>query len=405
MASLPSSPHFPDQPVASNVIGLPGAVSYCGSAFIAGEEEEEGHAYVHAYIRGIEEALAHEYKHGYIREIEGALMRAVSEGVIAKINVILTRFPFCINTFMIDVHSEENTILFIASGIGNIYVVETLLAHGADVHKANKDGFTPLFTAVFRGHVSVVVLLLDHGADVNSLSSLSCSPLFIAASVGHIDVLKELLGRGANVNLNSNLGICPLYKAVCTNQFPVVKFLLDHGADVNHVSNGSSSLLEASNSGNLSIVEILLEFGADVDMEFQNYSPRLLSHVKGHIDVTRRLAEVEYARSNARDQNVDYFKDSLKAGVLPAPFRQWISLLLPAAREELSTWVNSIIADEVSCYAAFFLGTSTMSLRRLTNHQSLLSHYLIELLVRRSPAKRRLFREVLICLRVGVRAL
>lgn len=256
--------------------------------------------------------------------------------------------------------------MHIASAIGNINVVEALLARGADSNNENEAGRTPLFAAATRGHVDVVMLLLDHGADVNWVSNDGMSSLYFATHQAHIALVKVLLERGANVN---------------------------------HMFNGLTPLLQASNSGNLPMVNMLLEFGADVDTEFQNYSSRLLSNSMGHVDVTSRLVSVEYARSKARDQCIPFFKSFIKGGIMRTPLRQWIPLLLPDAKEVLSSWVNASIADELSCYAAFFHGPSIVPLRRLTNHQGVVSQKLIELLVRRSPTTRQTIREISIYLR------
>jgi len=366
-----------------------------GSAYTSEEEEKEE-----------EEVDEHEEEdeevtYGIIREIEEDLLRAVSEGDVTTLTSILNLYPIFIETFMIDFHSEENTILFIASGIGNINIVETLLARGADLHQANGIGFTPLFSAAYKGQVAVVMLLLDQGADVNSISNDGYSSLYFASQYGHIVVVSELLGRGANVNHATNFGISSLFIAVLDSQLSVVKLLLEHGADVNYVTNdGYTSLFRASEIGNLQIVEILLEFGADVVMESHSYMPYKIAEFYGHSAVARRLIEVMDARIQAfYSPNIAYFKEFIKAGKLPAPLRQWIPLLSPAAREELSSWVNANIADELSCFAAFFQGPSTVPLRRLTNHQGVVSHALIELLVRRSPATRQLLRDVSIYLR------
>jgi hypothetical protein len=335
------------------------------------------------------------------RFLEEALIRAVSEDDVLSLITILNLHPIFIQTFMNDFHAEENTILYIASGNGNINIVETLLEGGADINKKNELGATPLFSAAIEGHVDIVMLLLDHGADVNCVSNDGYSSLHFAAQIGHIAVVKELLARGANIKNVSNLGITPLFIAVAESKVPMVKLLLEHGAEANHVTNnGLFALFCAADTGNLLMVEILLEFGADMNMEKQDYTPFLVADLRGHTAVTRRLAEVDYARNNARDSNIEYFKEAIKAGKLPAPLRQWIPLLLPDAREELYTWVNAIISDEVSCFAAFFHGPSTVRLRRLTNHQGVLSLAMIELLVRRSPATRKLLRDVSFYLRL-----
>ena len=110
---------------------------------------------------------------------------------------------------------------------------------------------------------------------------------------------------------------------------------------------------------------------------------------------------MEAARATAREGDIEHFKDAVKAGVLPAPLRQWVPLLPLAARAVLSSWVAACIADERACFAALFHGPSTAPVRRLSNHQGVLSQALVELLVRRSPATRQLLRQ----LAVGLRAL
>ncbi|KAH8045880.1 hypothetical protein JL720_16541 [Aureococcus anophagefferens] len=41
------------------------------------------------------------------------------------------------------------------------------VARGADVDKAEEDGWTPLFMASQDGHAAIAALLLDRGADVD----------------------------------------------------------------------------------------------------------------------------------------------------------------------------------------------------------------------------------------------
>ena len=330
-----------------------------GSSYITQEESYEEEAEDEEEQE--DEENEEEEEEEEVEDEEITLLHAVFEGVVPSIIEILNLYPFLLETLISDQYEEERTMLDIASGIGNKNVVEALLVRGADSNNANEKGRTPLFSAALRDHVDVVQLLLDHGAHVNCVSNDGMSSLFLATQLAYI---------------------------------AVVRVLLERGADVNHSFNGLTPLLLAVDNGNLPLVEILLEFGADVDMEFHDKSARLLSEFKGHIDVTIILEAVEDARSKARSQNVQFFKNFIRVGHLPAPLRQWIPLLLQDAREDLSSWVNSNIADEVSCYAAFFQGPSTVSLRRLASHQGILSQALIELLVRRSPATRQLLREV-----------
>jgi hypothetical protein len=103
---------------------------------------------------------------------------------------------------------------------------------------------------------------------------------------------------------------------------------------------------------------------------------------------------VEAARARAGEGHVEHFTEAVKAGVLPAPLRQWVPLLPLCARAALSSWVTASIADERACFAALFHGASTAPVRRLSDHQGVVSLALVELLVRRSPATRVLLREL-----------
>jgi ankyrin repeat protein len=60
-----------------------------------------------------------------------------------------------------------NTPLIAASRDGRANVVETLIAHKADVNKANYNGYTPLHLSAENGNEDIVLLLLKNGADIN----------------------------------------------------------------------------------------------------------------------------------------------------------------------------------------------------------------------------------------------
>ena len=77
------------------------------SSYITQEEEEDVEEDDEEY---------EEDSQRFIRDIEDALIRAVSEGDVIRLISILNLYPIFIQTFMNDLHSEENTILYIASG-------------------------------------------------------------------------------------------------------------------------------------------------------------------------------------------------------------------------------------------------------------------------------------------------
>ena len=52
-----------------------------------------------------------------------------------------------------------------------------MLRQGADIHKADNDGNTPLHGAARRGHVDIVRWLVEAGADIHKANNNGNSPL------------------------------------------------------------------------------------------------------------------------------------------------------------------------------------------------------------------------------------
>ena len=88
------------------------------------------------------------------------------------------------------------TALYLACGKGWSRVTATLLEKGADVDaevESRHNGVTPLLVASFQVHVEVVRELLAHRADVDKADNNGFTALFAACSQGHVEVVRELL--------------------------------------------------------------------------------------------------------------------------------------------------------------------------------------------------------------------
>ena len=57
------------------------------------------------------------------------------------------------------------TLLNLAAGVGQVPLIETLLARGASIDQATRNGHTPLMWAAYAGHLDAVRTLLRAGAN------------------------------------------------------------------------------------------------------------------------------------------------------------------------------------------------------------------------------------------------
>jgi uncharacterized protein len=125
-------------------------------------------------------------------------------------------------------------VLMMAARTGNVDVVKSLLAHGADANaKESTRGQTALMWAVAEKHPDVERLLIDHGADIHAHSSSGFTPLLFAAQQGDVDSARMLLAAGANVNDAAPEDGSALIVATHSGHEALALFLLEKGADPN----------------------------------------------------------------------------------------------------------------------------------------------------------------------------
>ncbi|MCL5272806.1 MAG: ankyrin repeat domain-containing protein, partial [Gammaproteobacteria bacterium] len=117
---------------------------------------------------------------------------------------------------------------------------------------------TPLYLATQRNHARLVNLLLKFKANPNVFVA-DRSPLEEAISKDNKEIVNLLLQNGANINMVTT----PLIHASDKGSLPVIKLLVKKGANIHSVTgNGRTALLNAIQTGNLTIVRFLLEHGA-----------------------------------------------------------------------------------------------------------------------------------------------
>ena len=156
--------------------------------------------------------------------------------------------------------------------------IKFLVSKGADVNKADSQGWTPLQSAARQRRDDTIKLLIDLGADVNLGDP---SPLVAAVMRDHVPSIKVLLEHGAEIDKPGQDGFRPLPLAIAEDKYEAAKTLMEAGADVNSLSGaddltplmvaaGQTSPAEGAmflpgNTRPTDIARGLLDRGADVN--------------------------------------------------------------------------------------------------------------------------------------------
>lgn len=214
-----------------------------------------------------------------------------------------------------------------ASLHGYEVTAELLIAHGADIHEANKGKSTPFYLAVAYGKLGMAKVLLKYGykqldqhcrggytalhkaveldseemvqflLDSNALiganDDKNNTPLHVAALRGSLVITKTLIEAGAFVSAQNLLGETPLDLAATAGHASVVDYLLQKDADVSHRANDQwTALHRAARGGHVDTVVSLLEYGADLlSVDTKGSIPLHHAARAGHVETIQQLLD------------------------------------------------------------------------------------------------------------------
>jgi ankyrin repeat protein len=138
----------------------------------------------------------------------------------------------------VDVNAPQvdgTTALHWAVRADDLELADLLIAAGANVSAASREGVTALQLAAINGSAPMLQKLLKAGADPNApLDQFGDTALMMASRTGKPDAHRVLLETGAKVNVAETWGgTTPLMWAAAEHHAAAVKVLLDAGADVN----------------------------------------------------------------------------------------------------------------------------------------------------------------------------
>ena len=124
--------------------------------------------------------------------------------------------------------------IFEASVLGKAdRIQEILKSNPARVSEHAPDGFTPVALAAFFGQLAAAKALIAAGADVNAAAKngLKVQALHAAVAGRNLEIVKAVLAAGADPNAQQQAGFRPIFEAGANANRALAELLLAHGAD------------------------------------------------------------------------------------------------------------------------------------------------------------------------------
>ena len=137
--------------------------------------------------------------------------------------------------------------IFEAAVLGKVdRINEILKTSPARVSEYAPDGFTPVALAAFFGQLAAVKALIAAGADVNAAAKngLKVAALHAAVAGGKLEIVKAVLEAGGNPNAQQQAGFRPIHEAGTKANRALAELLLAHGADPTLTSDDGKSAID-----------------------------------------------------------------------------------------------------------------------------------------------------------------
>ncbi|HVF43801.1 MAG TPA: ankyrin repeat domain-containing protein [Pyrinomonadaceae bacterium] len=159
-----------------------------------------------------------------------ALMLAAGEGRLEVVKLLLAAGADA-NAVVVTPHAGAFTPLTYGARSRDRDVVLALIDAGAQVNPKNLCFLTPLASvSIGSGDVAMIETLLAKGADINLKACGGVTALMLAASDGSPEVVKKLIASGADVNAQTDRGETALSMAAEAGRAENVKVLKRAGA-------------------------------------------------------------------------------------------------------------------------------------------------------------------------------
>eukprot|EP00475_Leptophrys_vorax_P024359 TRINITY_DN3362_c0_g1_i1.p1 TRINITY_DN3362_c0_g1~~TRINITY_DN3362_c0_g1_i1.p1 ORF type:complete len:403 (+),score=83.47 TRINITY_DN3362_c0_g1_i1:568-1776(+) len=171
------------------------------------------------------------------------------------------------------VDNSCNTALLLASNLGNVQIIRTLLTSGAadSIWRKNRKMDTPVYVSCLKGFAEIVELILKHTPQ-DKLQILynprmyhnGWSPGIVACISQSVQVLQVLKSHGFDLNQPNAYGGTPLHVCCQKNFLEGATLLLEAKVDINPVDSNHFTPLDYAfrHEASQELVDLLKSFGA-----------------------------------------------------------------------------------------------------------------------------------------------
>ncbi len=190
-----------------------------------------------------------------------------------------------------------NAVIGLAASVGNVEVLEKLLAAKGDPNKTEGKFPPPIF--FITRYPALRPVFEKYEIKWDARDSRQSTILHSAAVYDQGDLIQDLIDeKGLSVDMVDDFGETPLFRAVKDKKLNALNALLKKGANINHARNDGMTVYHfAVLNGDAQLVETLLKAGADPYIEREGYPPVLLKAIAvGYTDVLK--VAIPYLKKN-----------------------------------------------------------------------------------------------------------
>lgn len=197
---------------------------------------------------------------------------------------------------------DKDSLLHLAADNGDSEAVGYLTGGKfSNIDLENRRGYSALHLASGKGNVKVIEILLQKGAEIDQWIGCGRTPLQIAGIKGHLDAVKLLITSGADVNVRGIDGTTIIHLVIC--QY------------INLLQSKNDSDIEQSNT--LSIIKYLLSYdkldiNAQIEQkEFCDYTVNkktVLHHlILSNVPIEQQNKKIDLIKDILSDRRTDPF--------------------------------------------------------------------------------------------------